>query len=75
MSSETNLTDASQGESLQLLIGKIAAEAKKRNPEGFTLVTTPSKREVASGKPFTTQSGQQILFYTDAVNTPSPKKK
>jgi len=42
MSSETNLTDASQGESLQLLIGKIAAEAKKRNPEGFTLVSCNS---------------------------------
>mmetsp|Transcript_12227 Transcript_12227/g.15186 ORF Transcript_12227/g.15186 Transcript_12227/m.15186 type:complete len:80 (+) Transcript_12227:187-426(+) len=56
-------------------LNKIAAEAKKRNPEGFTSTPLKAKRELSSDRePFVTSSGQRILFYNDAVNIPTPSK-
>lgn len=51
---------------LQSMLNTIASEAKKRNPNGFTANTSPSKSkgvEESIYEPFVTPSGQHILFY------------
>ena len=64
--SRGNGDESPDSSDLQMMLNSIASEAKKRNPNGFTSHTTPSKAKHAEEpiyEPFVTPSGQHILFY------------
>mmetsp|Transcript_18888 Transcript_18888/g.37119 ORF Transcript_18888/g.37119 Transcript_18888/m.37119 type:complete len:101 (-) Transcript_18888:98-400(-) len=77
---------ASMSDELQSRIGRIALEAKQRNPNGYSLTPPRLKtsslnprgsQSASSGlvkpkfTPFVTASGQHIVFHDDAVNVPA----